>query len=109
MFVTAFPGGAPFTTNDFETDLVQLPLVTVYVIVCVPGPAIPGLKVFPLTPGPLKTPPLGEKPLRVKFGPFSQNTVWEGLKLTDPMLKTRTVKLKVSTITPPLYTSAFDG
>jgi hypothetical protein len=49
--------------------------VYVYVIVCVPTPAVAGLKLFPLTPVPLKVPPAGV-PLRETFAASTQTALY---------------------------------
>ena len=56
--------GNAFTWMVCVAVPVQPATTNVYVIVWLPGPATKGLNVDPLTPGPLKVPPLG---LAVRF------------------------------------------
>ena len=51
-------------------------------MVCVPAPAVAGLKIPPLTPVPEYVPPAGEPPVRVKAGASIQIS-FTGLWLTE--------------------------
>jgi hypothetical protein len=53
--------GVVFTTMFWDA----LWPVTVYVMLCVPAPAVEGLNTPPLTPGPLYVPPVGAPPVNV--------------------------------------------
>ena len=71
--------GGGLTVMMYVQDAVQLfALAYVYVIVCVPAPAVAGLNWPALTPVPLYVPPVGEPPVNANAGASIHTEVLDG-------------------------------
>ena len=85
--------GTPFTTTVCEPMNGQPSKVPDTEMVCVPGPAAAGLKVVPVTPGPLKVPGAG-KLLKVTGALLTQAVAGRPLMIPFSLGSTFTSKVR---------------
>ena len=79
LFAGQLTTGSGLTVMVYVQEAVQLfALVYVYVIVCVPAPAVAGLNWPPLTPVPLYVPPAGLPPVNANAGASMHTELFDG-------------------------------